>query len=68
MAEQPDRSIGRCEHIDCLSEREACCPTRRPDPPEALDVLGGAEPEKYGRIHQEQNPKSRASREDFTLV
>src|ERR1035437_1392406 len=35
------------------------------------EVLLGAEREKYGRIHQEQVPKSRAFRafrEDFTLV
>ena len=32
------------------------------------EVLWGAEREKYGRIHQEQVPKSRAFREDFTLV
>ena len=32
------------------------------------EVLSGAEREKYGRIHQEQIPKSRAFREDFTLV
>ena len=32
------------------------------------EVLFGAEREKYGRIHQEQLPTSRAFREDFTLV
>jgi pyridoxine/pyridoxamine 5'-phosphate oxidase len=32
------------------------------------EVLSGAEREKYGRIHQEQVPTSRAFREDFTLV
>jgi hypothetical protein len=32
------------------------------------EVLLGAEREEYGRIHQEQVPKSRAFREDFTLV
>ena len=32
------------------------------------EVLKGAERDKYGRIHQEQFPKSRAFREDFTLV
>jgi len=32
------------------------------------EVLLGAKREKYGRIHQEQVPKSRAFREDFTLV
>ena len=32
------------------------------------EVLSGAEREKYGRIHQGQLPKSRAFREDFTLV
>ena len=32
------------------------------------EVLWGAERENYGRIHQEQVPKSRAFREDFTLV
>jgi pyridoxine/pyridoxamine 5'-phosphate oxidase len=32
------------------------------------EVLSGAEREKYGRIHQEQVAKSRAFREDFTLV
>jgi pyridoxine/pyridoxamine 5'-phosphate oxidase len=32
------------------------------------EALVGAEREKYGRIHQEQVPKSRAFREGFTLV
>jgi len=32
------------------------------------EVLVGAEREKYGRIHQEQVPTSRAFRDDFTLV
>ena len=32
------------------------------------EALVGAERETYGRIHQEQVPKSRAFREDFTLV
>lgn len=32
------------------------------------EVLQGAELDKYGRIHQEQVPKSRAFRENFTLV
>lgn len=31
-------------------------------------MLSGAEREKYGRIHQEQVAKSRALRENFTLV
>jgi len=32
------------------------------------EVLVGDKREKCGRIHQEQVPKSRAFREDFTLV
>ena len=32
------------------------------------EALVGAEREKYGRIHQEQVPRSRAFREGFTLV
>jgi pyridoxine/pyridoxamine 5'-phosphate oxidase len=32
------------------------------------EVLAGAERERYGRIHQDQFPASRAFREDFTLV